>query len=50
MKKLFLGLALLLTTACTNPSMERGFASLNQSLTELAATAEAIFVKSIVKL
>lgn len=45
MKKLFLGLALLLTAACTNPSMERGFASLNQSLTELAASTEAMFIE-----
>ena len=44
MKKLFLGLALLVTAACTNPSMERGFASLNQSLTELSASTEAMFV------
>ena len=44
MKKLFLGLALLVTVACTNPSMERGFASLNQSLTELSASTEAMFV------
>ena len=44
MKKLFLGLSLLVTAACTNPSMERGFASLNQSLTELSVSIETMFV------
>ena len=43
MKKLFLGLSLLVTAACTNPSMERGFDSLNKSLTELTESAGTTF-------
>ena len=43
MKKLFLGLSLLVTVACTNPSMERGFDSLNKSLTELTESAGTTF-------
>ena len=43
MKKLFLGLALLVTAACTNPSMERGFDSLNSSLADLTASTTEVF-------
>jgi hypothetical protein len=42
MKKLFLGLSLLVTAACTNPSMERGLDSLNASLLELTQAYDAL--------
>lgn len=44
MKKLILGLALLVTAACTNPSMERGLESLNESLAELEAAMAGVNV------
>ena len=43
MRKLILGLALLVTAACTNPSMERGFDSLNSLLADLTATTTEVF-------
>ena len=42
MRKLILGLALLVTAACTNPSMERGLDSLNASLLELTQAYDAL--------
>ena len=47
MKKLFLGLALLVTAACTNPSMERGFGNLNQSLEELQLSIENLDINGL---
>ena len=44
MKKLILGLALLVTAACTNPSMERGFKSLEDNLVGLTESM-GIFVE-----
>ena len=43
MKKLIFGLGLLVAASCTNPSMERGFESLNKSLTELTESAGVTF-------
>jgi uncharacterized protein Smg (DUF494 family) len=43
MKKFIGALSILIVASCTNPSMERGFESLNKSLDDLAATTEEIF-------
>ena len=47
MKKLFLGLSLLVTAACTNPSMERGFESLNQEVAELASAIDNLDIDGL---
>jgi len=47
MKKLFLGLTLLVTAACTNPSMERGFSSLNSSLNELQVSIDNLDIDGL---
>ena len=49
MKKLFLGLALLVTAACTNPSMERGFDSLNASLADLETILEELGIPQMIE-
>ena len=49
MKKLFLGLALLVTAACTNPSMERGFDSLNASLADLETSLEELGIPQMIE-
>lgn len=43
MKKLIFGLGLLVAASCTNPSMERGFDSLNSSLADLTASTTEVF-------
>ena len=48
MKKLFLGLALLVAAACTNPSMERGFDSLNASLADLETSLEELGIPQMI--
>ena len=47
MKKLFLGLTLLVTAACTNPSMERGFGNLNQALEDLQLSIENLDINGL---
>ena len=47
MKKLFLGLALLVTAACTNPSMERGFGNINQSLEDLQVSIDNLDIDGL---
>jgi ABC-type transporter Mla subunit MlaD len=47
MKKLFLGLSLLITAACTNPSMERGFGNLNSSLDELQVSIDNLDINGL---
>ena len=47
MKKLFLGLTLLVTAACTNPSMERGFESLNKEISELASAIDDLDINGL---
>ena len=48
MKKLFLGLALLVTAACTNPSMERGFESLNASIATLESAIDDLGIPQMI--
>lgn len=43
MKKLFSVLSVFAMVACTNPSMEKGFESLNKSLTELTESTGDLF-------
>jgi len=47
MKKLFLGLALLVAASCTNPSMERGFSNLNSSLNELQVSIDNLDINGL---
>lgn len=47
MKKLFAVLSVLLLFGCTNPSMERGFAKLNESMSDLVDSFEAINIPQI---
>jgi len=48
MRKLILGLTLLVTAACTNPSMERGFENLNVAVSELQAQFDALNIPQII--
>lgn len=43
MRKLSTLLLIMLTASCTNPSMERGFTSLNQSLEDLTTSTQTLF-------
>jgi hypothetical protein len=47
MKKVILGLTLLFLGACTNPSMERGFESLNQEVAELASAINDLDINGL---
>ena len=47
MKKILALIVLLVTFGCTNPSMERGFAKLNESLKEVVAAFDAIDIPQI---
>ena len=47
MKKVVLGLTLLFLGACTNPSMERGFESLNQEVAELASAIDDLDISGL---
>jgi len=47
MKKLIAILSVLLFAGCTNPSMERGFAKLNESLQEVVAAFDAMNIPQI---
>ena len=47
MKKVFAVLSILLLFGCTNPSMERGFARLNEAMTELVNSFEALDIPQI---
>ena len=47
MKKVILGLTLLFLGACTNPSMERGFESLNQEVAELASAIDDLDINGL---
>ena len=47
MKKVVLGLTLLFLGACTNPSMERGFESLNQEVAELASAINDLDINGL---
>jgi hypothetical protein len=47
MKKVVLGLTLLFLGACTNPSMERGFESLNQEVAELASAIDDLDINGL---
>jgi len=49
MKKLFLGVSLLVIAACTNPSMERGFDSLNASLADLETSLEELGIPQMIE-
>ena len=42
MKKVFALLAVLLLFGCANPSMERGFAKLNEAMSDLVDSFEAL--------
>ena len=48
MKKLFLGLTLLATAACTNPSMERGLDSLNASIAALETAIDDLGIPQMI--
>jgi len=48
MRKLILGLALLVTAACTNPSMERGFESLNAAVSDLQTQFDELNIPQII--
>lgn len=48
MRKLILGLTLLVTAACTNPSMERGFSSLNESLLTLETAIDGLGIPQMI--
>jgi len=47
MKKVIFVLGLLITAACTNPSMERGFSNLNSSLNELQVSIDNLDVDGL---
>lgn len=47
MKKFLLLTVLLFTFGCTNPSMERGFAKLNESLKEVVSAFDAVNIPQI---
>ena len=47
MKKVVLGLTLLFLGACANPSMERGFESLNQEVAELASAIDDLDINGL---
>ena len=47
MKKVVLGLTLLFLGACTNPSMERVFESLNQEVAELASAIDDLDINGL---
>ena len=47
MKKVVLGLTLLFLGACTNPSMERGFESLNQEVAELTSAIDDLDINGL---
>ena len=47
MKKVVLGLTLMFLGACTNPSMERGFESLNQEVAELASAIDDLDINGL---
>lgn len=47
MKKVFAVLSVILFVGCTNPSMERGFAKLNESLQEVVNSFEALNIPQI---
>jgi len=47
MKKVFAVLSVLLLLGCTNPSMERGFAKLNEAMSDLVDSFEAINIPQI---
>ena len=47
MKKLIFGLGLLVTAACTNPSMERGFGNINQSLEDLQVSIDNLDIDGL---
>ena len=47
MKKVFAVLSVLLLFGCTNPSMERGFAKLNEAMSDLVDSFEAINIPQI---
>tara|TARA_B100000085_G_scaffold85757_3_gene77339 strand:+ start:7191 stop:7859 length:669 start_codon:yes stop_codon:yes gene_type:complete len=47
MKKVFALLAVLLLFGCANPSMERGFAKLNESMSDLVDSFEALDIPQI---
>ena len=49
MKKVILGLTLLFLGACTNPSMERGFESLNQEVAELASAIDDLGIPQMIE-
>jgi len=47
MKKVVLGLTLLFLGACANPSMERGFESLNKEVAELASAIDDLDINGL---
>jgi len=47
MKKVVLGLTLLFLGSCTNPSMERGFESLNKEVAELASAIDDLDINGL---
>jgi outer membrane murein-binding lipoprotein Lpp len=47
MKKVVLGLSLLFLAACTNPSMERGFESLNKEVAELSSAIDDLDINGL---
>jgi len=47
MKKVVLGLTLLFLGSCANPSMERGFESLNQEVAELASAIDDLDINGL---
>lgn len=47
MKKVFAVLSVLLLFGCTNPSMERGFAKLNEAMSDLVDSFEAMNIPQI---
>ena len=47
MKKVFAVLSVLLLFGCTNPSMERGFAKLNEAMSDLVNSFEALNIPQI---
>ena len=47
MKKVVLGLALLFLGSCANPSMERGFESLNKEVAELASAIDDLDINGL---
>lgn len=49
MKKVVLGLTLMFLGSCTNPSMERGFESLNQEVAELASAVDDLGIPQMIE-